>query len=134
MPNNATLVIVGDVDTTDAMRRVVRHFGGIQPGDVARRPRIVEPEQLGERRLTLAREGTTAYLKVGYHAPAAKDPSIFESALELLGVTAAESVMVGDSLPYDIEGARRVGMRGILVQRSPDAAVARLPGVPVIRD
>ena len=31
--------------------------------------------------------------------------------------------MVGDSLPHDIEGARRVGMRGILVQRSPDGAV-----------
>ena len=59
--------------------------------------------------------------------------SIFESALELLGVAAAESVMVGDSLPHDIEGARRVGMRGILVQRSPDAALARVPGVPVIR-
>ena len=77
VPNNATLVIVGDVDTTDAMRRVVRHFGGIQPGDVARRPPVVEPEQLGERRLTLAREGTTAYLKVGYHAPAAEDPEFF---------------------------------------------------------
>ena len=61
-------------------------------------------------------------------------PSIFESALKLLGVAAAESVMVGDSLPHDIEGARRVGMRGILVQRSPDAALSRLPGVPVIHD
>ena len=60
--------------------------------------------------------------------------SIFESALKLLGVAAAESVMVGDSLPHDIEGARRVGMRGILVQRSPAAALERLPGVAVIHD
>ena len=67
----------------------------------------------------------------GYLKP---HPSIFESALKLLGVAASESVMVGDSLPHDIEGARRVGMRGILVQRSPDAGLAGLPDVPVIRD
>ena len=67
----------------------------------------------------------------GYLKP---HPSIFESALKMLGVSAGESVMVGDSLPHDIEGARRVGMRGILVQRSPDAPLARPTAVPVIRD
>ncbi|MBI2828713.1 MAG: HAD family hydrolase [Acidobacteria bacterium] len=67
----------------------------------------------------------------GYLKP---HPSIFESALKLLGVAAAEAVMVGDSLSHDIEGARRVGMRGILVRRSPDAAQAGVPGVPVIHD
>ena len=77
VPNNATLVIVGDVDAADAMRRAAHHFGGIRSGDVARRPRTGEPEQLGERRLTLSREGTTAYLKLGYHAPALGDPDFF---------------------------------------------------------
>ena len=64
-------------------------------------------------------------------------PSIFESALHLAGATAAESVMVGDSYPHDIEGARRVGMRGILVQRStrvPPPIPPMPPDVPVIRD
>jgi zinc protease len=73
VPNNATLVIVGDVDTDDALRRVDHYFGGIQPGDQPARLRTVEPEQTGERRLTIRREGTTAYLKVGYHAPSATD-------------------------------------------------------------
>ena len=77
VPDNATLVIVGDVDTTDAMRRASHHFGGIRPGAVARRPLTREPEQFGERRLTLSREGTTAYFKLGYHAPAAGDPDFF---------------------------------------------------------
>jgi putative hydrolase of the HAD superfamily len=58
--------------------------------------------------------------------------SIFESALKLLGVSASESVMVGDSLAHDIEGARRVGMRGILVQRSSAGSAAAPPDVPVI--
>ena len=45
-------------------------------------------------------------------------PSIFEAALSQAGVAAAQSVMVGDSLMHDIEGARRVGMRGVLVHRA----------------
>ena len=77
VPNNATLVIVGDVETADAMRRVARHVGHLQPGDVARRPQVVEPKQFGERRLMLARDGATAYLKLGYHAPAVNDPDFF---------------------------------------------------------
>jgi len=77
VPNNATLVIVGDVDTTEALRRVEHYFGAIAQGPVPSRLRTVEPEQTGERRLTIAREGTTAYLKVGYHAPSATDPQFF---------------------------------------------------------
>ena len=65
----------------------------------------------------------------GYLKP---HPSIFESALQLLDVSASESVMVGDSVAHDIEGARRVGMRGILVHRSAGEATAPAD-VPVIR-
>jgi len=67
----------------------------------------------------------------GYLKP---HPSIFESTLTLLGVSPAEAVMVGDSIPHDVEGARRVGMRAILVQRSAHPAAAPPAGVPVIRD
>ena len=38
VPNNATLVIVGDVDTDDALRRVEHHFGGIAAGRRAGAP------------------------------------------------------------------------------------------------
>ena len=64
----------------------------------------------------------------GYMKP---HPSIFEAALTLAGVGAAESVMVGDSLSHDIDGARRVGMRGVLVHRSDDPQP--VTDVPVIR-
>src|SRR3954469_639859 len=39
LPNNATLVIVGDVDTDEALRRVEHHFGRIQPGAAPERVR-----------------------------------------------------------------------------------------------
>ena len=77
VPNNATLVIVGDVDTDEALRRVEHYFGGIPPGTAPARLRTVEPKQSGERRLTIRQEGTTGYLKVGYHAPSATDPHFF---------------------------------------------------------
>jgi FMN phosphatase YigB (HAD superfamily) len=40
--------------------------------------------------------------------------------------------MVGDSLPADIEGARRLGMRAVLVCRSSQLPPCP-PDVPVIR-
>lgn len=71
----------------------------------------------------------------GYMKP---HPSIFEAALRLIGVSAAESVMVGDSLQHDILGARRVGMGGVLVRRSAVAVAAgsaatETSEVPIIR-
>jgi putative hydrolase of the HAD superfamily len=66
----------------------------------------------------------------GYMKP---HPSIFEAALTLAGASADESVMVGDSLAHDIAGAHRVGMHGVLVQRS-DAPPPDVQGLPVIRD
>ena len=92
IPNNATLVIVGDVETKDAMRRVVQHFGGIAPGELARRPPTREPEQHGERRVTVSREGTTAYLKLGYHAPAVGDADFFPMLLLDAVLTGAKGV------------------------------------------
>ncbi len=60
-------------------------------------------------------------------------PSIFEAALRLVGVQPEEAVMVGDSLTHDIEGAARVGMRGVLVRRAESGTVSETAGIPVIR-
>ena len=59
--------------------------------------------------------------------------SIFEAALKLAGVPASDAVMVGDSLTQDIEGARRVGMKGVLVRRSGPAIETGMADVPVIQ-
>jgi len=77
IPNNATLVVVGDVDADDVFRRADRRFGQIPAGPEPPRPRIVEPAQVGERRVLVQRPGTTAYLKLAWHAPAGRDPDFF---------------------------------------------------------
>jgi putative hydrolase of the HAD superfamily len=51
------------------------------------------------------------------HGRVKPHPTIFQAALELLSVGPAEAVMVGDSLEEDVEGARALGMRAILIDR-----------------
>jgi putative hydrolase of the HAD superfamily len=46
------------------------------------------------------------------------DPAIFAHALAAVACEAAEAVMVGDSWPADLEGARAAGMRAIWFNRS----------------
>lgn len=66
----------------------------------------------------------------GYMKP---HPSIFETALLRAGVAPNESIMVGDSLKADVEGALAVGMGAVLLRRSGDQP-AQLPrGVAVIQ-
>jgi HAD superfamily hydrolase (TIGR01662 family) len=59
--------------------------------------------------------------------------SIFETALERARVSAAQAMMVGDSLKADIEGALAVGMRAVLLRRSGEVPDLLPPGVEVIR-
>lgn len=51
------------------------------------------------------------------HGRVKPHPTIFQRALDLVGVTAGSAVMVGDSLEEDVAGARALGMRAILVDR-----------------
>jgi len=77
VPNNATLVIVGDVDTDDALRRVEERFGKIPAGETPPRLQTMEPEQTGERRVTIRKPGTAAYLKLAYHSPGVNDAGFY---------------------------------------------------------
>jgi HAD superfamily hydrolase (TIGR01549 family) len=52
------------------------------------------------------------------HGRVKPHPTIFQAALDLLGVSAPDAVMVGDSIEEDIEGARALGMRAILIDRN----------------
>jgi HAD superfamily hydrolase (TIGR01662 family) len=52
-----------------------------------------------------------------HHGKTKPHASIFRAVLELLDVEPQEAAMVGDTLEDDIEGARALGMRAILVDR-----------------
>jgi putative hydrolase of the HAD superfamily len=66
-----------------------------------------------------AHHGLPADALLTSHAHGKEKPhaTIFQRILGLLDVAAAESVMVGDTLEDDIDGARAIGMRAVLVDR-----------------
>jgi zinc protease len=97
VPNNATLVIVGDVDPDEAIARGRPHFGPALPRSVPIRTLSAEPAQLGERRVVVRKEGTTAYLKVAYHAPAATDDDFFPMLVADAVLTGAKGLNLWSS-------------------------------------
>jgi zinc protease len=76
-PRNATLVIVGDFDTRDAVEEVSKLFGAIPAGPEYPPLRIVEPAQKGEKRVVVKKETPVERLLIGYHAPAVGDPDAY---------------------------------------------------------
>lgn len=81
VPNNATLVVVGDVEAADVFARAERHFGSLSSAPLPASAAISEPPQLAERRVRVTRPGSTAYLKAAYHAPAVSGPDFFPMLL-----------------------------------------------------
>jgi zinc protease len=97
IPNNATLVVVGDVDASDVMWRAEKHFSSIEEGVLPKRVRVPEPPQLGERRVLIEREGTTGYVKVVFHAPAANESDFFPMLVLDAVLTGAKGVNLWSS-------------------------------------
>ena len=123
IPNNATLVIVGDVDTDDALRRAEKHFGGISPGPAPERHWTAEPDQTGERRVTIRRESTAAYFKVAYHAPAAADAGFVPALVLDTVLTGAKGVNLWSSF-RGIPPQRQARLYRALVDRRLASLVA----------
>ena len=75
-PNNATLVVVGDVDPEEVFRLAQKNYGAIQARSLlsidARKPQT-EPPQLGTKRITVKAPAELPYLLMGYHAPAIRN-------------------------------------------------------------
>jgi zinc protease len=65
-PNNAVAVFVGDLDAEKAILRIAERFGGLEHGPELPAVRTVEPEQYGERRVTVRRPAPNRVLQIGH--------------------------------------------------------------------
>jgi zinc protease len=92
VPNNAALVVVGDVDVDQTLRLVEGHFGKIPAGTLPPRLATKEPLQTGERRVKVERPGTTGYLKLAYAAPAASEADFLPMLVLDAALTGAKGV------------------------------------------
>jgi zinc protease len=68
-PDNATLVVVGDVDPDQVHRLAQEHFGPLEPSGVSAKRVPVELEPRGETRLRVHAPATLPYLIMGWRVP-----------------------------------------------------------------
>lgn len=68
-PNNATLVVVGDVDQKQVMLLAKRYFGGLKPEKIPQLKPLREPPQRGEVRAVVRTPAKEPYLIMGYKTP-----------------------------------------------------------------
>jgi zinc protease len=81
-PNNAALLIVGDVSADEGIRLARRYFEDIPPNSAAARVDVSEPPQSEERRGEVEEKfGTLPAMAVGYHAPARRSADWFAAGL-----------------------------------------------------
>lgn len=71
-PNNAILVVVGDVDPQQVLELAKTHFGSLQPSDVSAPGLTHEVPQRGERRAIVKEPAELPYIILGYKAPVLK--------------------------------------------------------------
>ena len=123
-PNNATLIVVGDVDEAAVRKLVEQHFGPIPRGPAPPRAAVEEPPQTAMRAETLRIEVQIPVVVGGYHIPRAADPDV--PALEVLAAVA-------------VDGANRrgctSGWSGASIWRSPPAGVTETleePGLFIV--
>ncbi len=86
-PNNAFIVVVGDFSTTEILPKIRAAYGTIPRGADPPQVKVTEPEQRGERRVTLKKEAELPFITMYYHAPNQASADSF--ALDLLTVVLA---------------------------------------------
>ncbi len=89
-PGNAVAVAVGDFDTDTMLARIRSLYEPIPPGEPIPPVTRTEPEQRGTRRVTLVREGSTAYVSMAVHAPVGTDDDYFR-------LTVLDNILSGSS-------------------------------------
>ncbi len=68
-PNNAILVVAGDVNPAEVLALAKRHFGSIKPSRLPVDKPRKEPEQRGEQRITVKLPAELPLLLMGYKVP-----------------------------------------------------------------
>ncbi|MFH1819999.1 MAG: pitrilysin family protein [Pseudomonadota bacterium] len=73
VPNNATLVVAGDVKADDVIALAKRYFGTIPARALPTRKPQDEPAQIGEKRIVVKAPAKVPYLLMTWHAPVLRD-------------------------------------------------------------
>lgn len=133
-PNNAVVVLVGDFDTAQMMRKLERAYGSISAQPAPRPVVNAEPLQKGEVRVAYERPAELPALLIGYKGTSIR--SVDDAKLDVLTVvlSSGQSSRLNKTLVYDRRVATEVwagndsrldpGLVTIYAQVAPEQAVA----------
>ncbi len=109
VPNNATIVVVGDFYADELLPKIKQHFEKIPRGPKVLQAVTPEPKQMGERRAIVRREAQLPFIFSAYHAPNYKNPDSY--ALTVLSniLSSGKSARLYRSLVYQQQIALETG-------------------------
>lgn len=130
VPNNALIIVAGNIDVDSVLSKIKKEFGVIPRGMDIKTIDIEEPEQTGERRVFLKKEAELPYILIAY-----KTPNILHEdahALEVLAgvLSGGKSARIYKSLIMEKQIALWAGAEYIGLQRYP--FIFYLYGTPLL--
>jgi zinc protease len=108
-PNNAVVVVSGNVKADDVKKLAEKYLEPIPPQPAPEAVHLTEPPQTGERRITVQKEVANPYLAVAYHVPETRSKDFY--ALDILNsiLTSGKSSRLYSYLVDEKELATDVG-------------------------
>jgi zinc protease len=118
-PNNATLVVVGDIKADALLPTIKRLFEPIPRGPSPKQTLAPEPEQRGERRFLLKREAQVPFVMMGFRVPNYSSEDSY--ALDILEsvLSHGKSSRLYQNLVYEQKNSLSVGAEYSLIQADP---------------
>ncbi|MGF6273626.1 zinc protease [Massilia sp. UYP11] len=107
-PNNASLVIAGDIDKGKTRELVQRYFGTLRRGPDVARPKVVTPPITAERRVVVRDRVELPRVFMGWLTPAAFQPGDAELAVAAAILGGGKSSRLYKSLVYERQIAQDV--------------------------
>jgi len=95
-PNNATLVVVGDVKPQDVYQLAKKYYGKIKPEKLIQPTPQTEIPQEGPRRIVLKGATKTPSILMGFHAPTLVTAKNKEQRKEVFALEVLSSILDGD--------------------------------------
>lgn len=118
-PNNATLIVVGDIKAEQLLPTIKHLFEPIPRGPEPKPVATMEAEQKGERRFLLKREAQVPFVMMGYRVPNyTSEDSYALDVLESI-LSRGKSSRLYQSLVYDQKLSLAVGAEYGLMQTDP---------------
>jgi len=120
VPNNATLIVVGDIKA-DALLPTIKHlFEPIPKKPVPSQQAVAEPEQRGERRIIVKREAQVPFVMAGYRVPNYTNEDSYALTILESILSHGKSSRLYRTLVYDQKIALAVGGEYSLLQADPE--------------